>query len=48
MNARVADDGTTVDVEITYTTGGGSQTETRRLYLDPAGNGFVIGDDEAV
>lgn len=47
-STTVADDGTTVDVQVTYTTDGGSQTETRRLYLDPAGDGFVIGDDEAV
>ena len=47
-STSVADDGTTVDVELTYTTDGSSQTETRRLFLDPAGNGFVIGDDEAV
>ncbi|VXC44907.1 serine/threonine-protein kinase [Nocardioides sp. AX2bis] len=47
-STTVADDGTTVDVQVTYTTDGSSQTETRRLYLDPAGDGFVIGDDEAV
>ena len=41
-------DETTVDVLITYTKDGGTEDETRRLYLEPAGDGWVIADDEAV
>ncbi|MCW2815457.1 MAG: Serine/threonine protein kinase [Nocardioides sp.] len=39
---------TTVDVLLTYSTANGSEDETRRLYLEPAGDGWVIADDEAV
>ena len=47
-DTRVVDD-TTVDVDITYTgSDGATEDETRRLYLEPAGDGWVIADDEAV
>ena len=42
-------DGTTVDVSITYVRPNGRrQDETRRLYLEPTDDGFVIVDDEIV
>jgi len=37
-----------VDVTITYTTDGSSQTEVRRLYLVEQGGGLLISDDEIV
>lgn len=37
-----------VDVTITYTTDGSSQTEVRRLYLEETGDGLLIADDEIV
>lgn len=44
---EVVDD-TTVDVSLTYVTAGGSEPETRRLYLAEDGGGLVIVDDEIV
>ena len=41
-------DDTTVDVTLAYTTDGSTQTETRRVYLEAAGDGFLIADDEIV
>ncbi len=41
-------DDTTVDATITYTTDGSEQTETRRIYLEPADGGFLIAADEVV
>ncbi|MDP2772880.1 MAG: protein kinase [Nocardioides sp.] len=37
-----------VDVTITYTTDGSSQTEVRRLYLEQSGGGLLIAGDEIV
>lgn len=41
-------DDTTVDATITYTTDGSEQTETRRIYLEPTDDGFLIAADEIV
>ncbi|WP_148616380.1 serine/threonine-protein kinase [Nocardioides rubriscoriae] len=42
-------DDTTVDVSLTYTTSdGGTDDETRRLYLEPTDDGYVIVDDTVV
>ena len=42
-------DATTVDVDITYVDNdGGRQDETRRLFLEPTDDGYVIVDDAAV
>ncbi|MDN7120209.1 serine/threonine protein kinase [Nocardioides sp. ChNu-153] len=35
-----------VDVSLTYTTDGSSQSEVRRLYLEPTDGGYLIVDDE--
>ena len=45
---RAVDD-TTVDVELTYTTDdGGTEDETRRLWLTESGGRLVIADDTAL
>lgn len=41
-------DDTIADVTLTYTTDGSTQTETRRIYLEPTDDGFLITADERV
>ncbi|SFI51376.1 hypothetical protein SAMN05216561_109143 [Nocardioides psychrotolerans] len=41
-------DDTTVDVSLTYRTDGSTQSETRRIYLEPTDDGFLITADERV
>ncbi|MCD4525578.1 serine/threonine-protein kinase [Nocardioides sp. cx-173] len=38
----------TVDVTLSYTTGGVVKTEVRRLYLEQTGDGLLIADDEII
>ena len=45
--AAEGDDGS-VDVTLTYTTDGSSQSEVRRIELEPDGSGFLISGDEVV
>ena len=45
----VVESGTdTVDVTLTYTTGGAQQSETRRIYLVESDGTYRIDDDEVV
>ncbi len=45
---RVTNNGTTVDVRVTYTKGGSQESETRRLQLERADSGFRIVGDQVI
>ena len=43
---KYAEDWQADQVDVTYTSDGSSEQETRRIYLERSGDGYLITDDE--